>query len=53
LELTIAVNHLAHQVLLQRLLSLLLRKQGQSLPVLAWSPGLVIPRSSGGFFRYS
>jgi len=53
LELTIGVNHLAHQVLLQRLLSLLLRKQGQSLPVLAWSPGLVIPRSSGGFFRYS
>jgi protochlorophyllide reductase len=126
-ELTIAVNHLAHQVLLQRLLSLLLRgtaprlvvtssevhdpttaggkvgqpaglgdltglrqgpgaamlngvafnaekaykdsklcnllmarelerqlrEQGQSLPVLAWSPGLVIPRSSGGFFRYS
>ena len=25
-----------------------LREQGQSLPVLAWSPGLVIPRSSGG-----
>jgi len=126
-ELTIAVNHLAHQVLLQRLLSLLLRgtaprlvvtssevhdpttaggkvgqpaglgdltglrqgsgaamlnglafnaekaykdsklcnllmarelerqlrEQGHSLPVLAWSPGLVIPRNSGGFFRYS
>jgi protochlorophyllide reductase len=30
-----------------------LRQQGQTLPVLAWSPGLVIPRSSGGFFRYS
>jgi len=30
-----------------------LRQQGQSLPVLAWSPGLVIPRGSGGFFRYS
>ena len=30
-----------------------LREQGQSLPVLAWSPGLVIPRSSGGFFHYS
>jgi protochlorophyllide reductase len=30
-----------------------LRLQGQSLPVLAWSPGLVIPRSNGGFFRYS
>ncbi len=126
-ELTIAVNHLAHQVLLQRLLPLLLRstaprlvvtssevhdpttaggkvgqpaglgdlaglrqgpgaamldgdpfnaekaykdsklcnllmvrelerqrrEQGQSLTVLAWSPGLVIPRGSGGFFRYS
>jgi protochlorophyllide reductase len=126
-ELTVAVNHLAHQVLLQRLLPLLLqgkaprlvvtssevhdptsaggkvgqpaglgdlaglrqgpgaamldggpfnaekaykdsklcnllmaremdrqlRQQGQSLPVLAWSPGLVIPRSNGGFFRYS
>lgn len=126
-ELTIAVNHLAHQVLLQRLLPLLLqgtaprlvvtssevhdptsaggkvgqpaglgdlgglrqgpgaamlnggpfnaekaykdsklcnlllardverrmREQGQSLAVLAWSPGLVIPRGSGGFFRYS
>ncbi|WP_052039554.1 MULTISPECIES: SDR family NAD(P)-dependent oxidoreductase [unclassified Prochlorococcus] len=23
------------------------------MPVLAWAPGLVIPRSSGGFFRYS
>ena len=126
-ELTVAVNHLAHQVLLQRLLPLLLlgtaprlvvtgsevhdpttaggkvgqaaglgdlaglrqgagaamldgglfnaekaykdsklcnllmarqverqlRQQGQSLPVLAWSPGLVIPRGSDGFFRYS
>ena len=30
-----------------------LRQQGHSLPVLAWSPGLVIPRGSGGFFRYS
>jgi protochlorophyllide reductase len=30
-----------------------LRQQGQSLPVLAWSPGLVIPRSSNGFFRHS
>ena len=30
-----------------------LRQQGQSLPVLAWSPGLVIPRGKGGFFRYS
>jgi protochlorophyllide reductase len=30
-----------------------LRERGQSLPVIAWSPGLVIPRSSGGFFRRS
>ena len=30
-----------------------LREQGTPLPVLAWSPGLVIPRSQGGFFRYS
>jgi protochlorophyllide reductase len=30
-----------------------MREQGQSLAVLAWSPGLVIPRGSGGFFRYS
>ena len=30
-----------------------LREQGTPLPVLAWSPGLVIPRSNGGFFRYS
>ncbi len=30
-----------------------LRLRGTPMPVLAWSPGLVIPRSSGGFFRYS
>ena len=30
-----------------------LREQGTPLPVLAWSPGLVIPRSNAGFFRYS
>jgi protochlorophyllide reductase len=30
-----------------------LREQGTLLPVLAWSPGLVIPRSKAGFFRYS
>ena len=30
-----------------------LREQGTPLPVLAWSPGLVIPRSQGGFCRYS
>ncbi|WP_322758629.1 SDR family NAD(P)-dependent oxidoreductase [Synechococcus sp. CBW1107] len=30
-----------------------LRQEGTPLPVLAWSPGLVIPRGNGGFFRYS
>ena len=30
-----------------------LREQGAPLTVFAWSPGLVIPRSDGGFFRYS
>lgn len=30
-----------------------LREQGTLMPVLAWSPGLVIPRSKSGFFRYS
>jgi protochlorophyllide reductase len=30
-----------------------LSEQGTLLPVLAWSPGLVIPRSKGGFFRHS
>ncbi|MFZ0407171.1 MAG: SDR family NAD(P)-dependent oxidoreductase [Cyanobium sp.] len=40
-------------LLMARELERQLREQGQSLPVLAWSPGLVIPRSSGGFFRYS
>ena len=40
-------------LLMARELDRQLRQQGQSLPVLAWSPGLVIPRGSGGFFRYS
>ena len=30
-----------------------LRLRGTPMPVLAWSPGLVIPREEGGFFRYS
>lgn len=30
-----------------------LQEQGCSLPVLAWSPGLVTPRGRGGFFRDS
>ena len=40
-------------LLMARQLERQLRQQGQSLPVIAWSPGLVIPRGSGGFFRYS
>ena len=40
-------------LLMARELDRRLQEQGQSLPVLAWSPGLVIPRGSGGFFRYS
>tara|TARA_B100000029_G_scaffold512846_1_gene610634 strand:+ start:1187 stop:2209 length:1023 start_codon:yes stop_codon:yes gene_type:complete len=30
-----------------------LKHQGISMPVIAWAPGLVIPRSNEGFFRYS
>mgnify|MGYP007083471422 FL=1 len=30
-----------------------LQAAGSAVAVLAWSPGLVIPRSEGGFFRYS
>jgi protochlorophyllide reductase len=30
-----------------------LRLRGTPMPVLAWSPGLVIPRGEGGFFRHS
>jgi protochlorophyllide reductase len=30
-----------------------LQEQGRALPVIAWSPGLVIPRGVGGFFRDS
>jgi protochlorophyllide reductase len=40
-------------LLMARQMERQLRQQGQTLPVLAWSPGLVIPRGSGGFFRYS
>jgi protochlorophyllide reductase len=29
------------------------RVLAQAIPVIAWSPGLVIPRSEGGFFRYN
>lgn len=38
-------------LLMARQLAGQLRRQGVVLPVLAWSPGLVIPRARGGFFR--
>lgn len=40
-------------VLMAREVDRRLREQGTPLAVLAWSPGLVIPRRNGGFFRYS
>ncbi|TVS03549.1 MAG: SDR family NAD(P)-dependent oxidoreductase [Cyanobium sp. PLM2.Bin73] len=40
-------------VLFARRLQQLLEQRGRPLPVIAWSPGLVIPRASDGFFRYS
>jgi protochlorophyllide reductase len=40
-------------LLFARRLQQLLEQQGRHWPVIAWSPGLVIPRQEGGFFRYS
>ncbi len=40
-------------LLLAREVERRLRQRGTPLPVWAWSPGLVIPRGSGGFFRTS
>jgi protochlorophyllide reductase len=40
-------------VLFARQLQRRLQEQGHGWPVIAWSPGLVIPRQEGGFFRYS
>ena len=40
-------------VLFARELEKRLRLNGKPIPVLAWAPGLVIPRSNEGFFRYS
>lgn len=31
----------------------LARQLDEAMPVIAWSPGLVIPRGDGGFFRYN
>lgn len=30
-----------------------LKLRGLNIPIICWAPGLVIPRSKGGFFRYS
>lgn len=30
-----------------------IKQRGDQMPVIAWAPGLVIPRDNGGFFRYS
>ena len=35
------------------LMALQIHRQRPDIPVVAWSPGLVIPRTSGGFFRNS
>ncbi|MFN9624157.1 MAG: SDR family NAD(P)-dependent oxidoreductase [Cyanobacteriota bacterium] len=40
-------------VLMAREVERRLRERGRRLPVIAWSPGLVIPREEGGFFRES
>ena len=40
-------------VLLARHLSTLLQTTNPGVPVIAWSPGLVIPRTSDGFFQTS
>jgi protochlorophyllide reductase len=40
-------------VLFARRLQQRLEQQGRPWPVIAWSPGLVIPRAGDGFFRYS
>ncbi|MFM7550409.1 MAG: SDR family NAD(P)-dependent oxidoreductase [Cyanobacteriota bacterium] len=40
-------------VLMAREAARRLQVGGLAMPVLAWSPGLVIPRSAGGFFRDS
>jgi protochlorophyllide reductase len=40
-------------LLLARELSRQLQAAGTAMPVIAWSPGLVIPRGQGGFFRHS
>ena len=40
-------------ILMAKHIAIKLKQSGQEIPVLAWSPGLVIPQGSGGFFRTS
>jgi protochlorophyllide reductase len=40
-------------ILMARYISNRLKQMGKEIPVLAWSPGLVIPKGSNGFFRTS
>ncbi len=40
-------------ILMARHLANKLKKSGNEIPVITWSPGLVIPKGSGGFFRTS
>ncbi len=40
-------------ILFARELSQRIISQGRNIPVITWAPGLVIPRVTGGFFRYS
>ena len=40
-------------ILFAKKLSTYLMSKKLSMPVIAWAPGLVISRNSGGFFRYS
>lgn len=40
-------------VLMAREVARRLEERGQGMAVIAWSPGLVIPREAGGFFRES
>ena len=40
-------------ILFAKKLSTYLMSKKLSIPVIAWAPGLVISRNSGGFFRYS
>ena len=40
-------------ILMAKELSIRLKKKNRIISVIAWAPGLVIPRDSQGFFRYS